>query len=85
MLSSDGRSNGRYTMTRRTLQQLGHILNVEPGREAIINAAKAFLSMDIKAEVMRAKWYREGDQVKFEPLEIYHRKPPAGAVVEQVG
>ena len=68
-----------------TLQQLGHILNVEPGREAIINAAKAFLSMDIKAEVMRAKWYREGDQVKFEPLEIYHRKPPAGAVVEQVG
>lgn len=68
-----------------TLQQLGRILNVEPGREAIINAAKAFLSMDMKAEVMRAKWVLEGDQVQFEPIEIYHSKPPAGAVVERVG
>ncbi|WP_300526874.1 DUF2806 domain-containing protein [Maricaulis sp.] len=68
-----------------TLQQLGRILNIEPGREAIINAAKAFLAMNLKAEVMRAKWSRNGDQVQFEPIEIYHSKPPAGAVVERVG
>lgn len=68
----------------QTLVQLARILDIQPGRDAIINAAKLFLDQPRALKVMRARWTREDNRMRFEPEEIYHRTPPEGVDVERV-
>ncbi len=67
-----------------SLIQLGEVLDIQPGREAMINAAKLFLAQPQALRVTRARWYRDDNRMRFEPLEIYHQTPPDGVDVEAV-
>lgn len=67
------------------LLALAKVLDITPQRDALINVARQFFRMDWQKQVMRAKWVRDGDRVSFEPIEIYHKEPPQGAIVEKVG
>lgn len=68
----------------QALQELSKILDIQPGRDAIINAAKLFLDQPRQLKVMRAKWSREDNRMRFEPIEIYHKTAPEGVEVERV-
>lgn len=67
------------------LLALAKVLDITPQRDALINVARQFFRMEWKKDVMRAKWTRDGDRVSFEAIEIYHKEPPQGAIVEKVG
>ena len=68
----------------QTLSEISEILDIRPGRDAMINAAKLFLDQPRELKVMRASWAREDNRMRFEPVEIYHRTPPEGVDVERV-